>query len=425
MGALIKLVLIGAGQRGRIYADYLQERKLGKIEALVEPHEERREAARLKYGIPSKLCFTSCDELWSLGKIADGAIIASMDQDHYGQVMDALEIGYDLLLEKPVSPNPLECMKIQEKAERLNRRIVVCHVLRYTPFFSTLKQIIDSGQLGKVISIQHNENIGNFHMAHSFVRGNWRKAQLSSPLIMQKSCHDMDILTWLSGSRAQTICSYGDLRYFKEENAPENSTDRCYSCGAREHCRYDAYKAYLPAAGQWPATVVCQDQTEMHLIEELKTSPYGRCVYRCDNDVCDNQVALIRFENGVTVSFQLSAFTNKMCRTIKIMCEHGEIRGNDGENRIEITRFTSNQVDAVSQQVVYPQAADGGHGGGDVGIAEDFIKVMKGEQAESRSSIGQSVESHFMAYAAEKSRLEKVLVDMKEFRENLERNLET
>ena len=185
-------------------------------------------------------------------------------------------------------------------------------------------------------------------------------------------------------------------------------------CKVADSCRFDAKKAYLPIRGEWPATVVGTDQTEEGLLENLKTSPYGRCVYRCDNDVCDNQVTLIQFKNGVTVTFNLSAFTNKMSRTLKIMCENGEIRGDDSLNKIEVIHFASNQVDHNEIRVITPRVAVGGHGGGDIGLMKDFLQIMSENsmQSASRSSINQSIKSHIMAYAAEQSRVSGQTIDI-------------
>ncbi|QHQ63278.1 Gfo/Idh/MocA family oxidoreductase [Anaerocolumna sedimenticola] len=415
----MKLALVGAGQRGMTYGSYVYQTKKAEIVAVVEPDETRRKVAADLFKISADMQFASVEEFYQFGKVADAIIIASMDRDHYSQTMAALDLGYHILLEKPISPNPKETLEIKEKANKLNLNVVVCHVLRYTNFFSTLKNIIDSNELGKVVSIQHNENIGNFHMAHSFVRGNWRSSTLSSSLIMQKSCHDMDILTWLTDSEAKRISSFGSLRYFKEENAPENSSDRCYNCKAAKDCRFDARKAYLPVAGSWPATLLSQDQSEEGILKAIETGPYGRCVYRCDNDVCDNQVVLIEFKNGVTVSFNLSGFTNKICRTIKIMCENGEIRGDDGTNIIEITKFGSNAVDQYEQRVIHPGIVMGAHGGGDVGLMNDFIDLLNKKSGSIKSSVNQSVESHIMAYAAEESRISGKIIDIDELKENL------
>jgi len=408
----VKLALVGAGQRGMIYAEYAYNSNRAEIIAVIEPNDERRAIAAEKFKIPIERQFTSVNDFYKLGKICDAIIIASMDRDHYEHTIQALELSYHILLEKPISPSPEECLKIQNMANKNGCKVIVCHVLRYTNFFSTIKDIIDSKELGKVISIQHNENIGNYHMAHSFVRGNWRRSDLSSPLIMQKSCHDMDILAWLVDSEAKRITSYGSLQYFKKENAPENSSDRCFTCQAATECRFDARKSYLPVAGNWPATLVTQDQTEEGLLKALETSPYGRCVYRCDNDVCDNQVVLIEFKNNVTVSFNLSGFTNRMCRTIKIMCENGEIRGDDSINTIEVTHFASNAVDAYEQKVIHTGNVSCGHGGGDIGLLIEFLDLIENGAGKSRSSINKSVESHIMAYAAEQSRISGQVIDI-------------
>lgn len=415
----MKLALIGAGQRGMVYAEYACETKEVEIVAVVEPNETRRKVAAYKLGIDEAYCFDNAEDFFKMGKIADALIIASMDRDHYNQTMTAMELGYDILLEKPISPDPKECVTIQDRAEELGRRIVICHVLRYTDFFSTIKEIIDRGELGKVISIQHNENVGNYHIAHSFVRGNWRRSDLASPLIMQKSCHDMDVLSWLVGSDAKRITSFGSLQYFKEENAPKGSSDRCLTCEAAGECRFDARKAYLPVIGSWPTTVICEEQTTESVMKALEVSPYGRCVYRCDNDVCDNQVVLIEFKNQVTVSFNLSGFTNRMGRTLKIMCENGEIKGDDSLNRIEVTRFTSNAVEGFEQRVINSAVPNSGHGGGDIGLVRDFLRILQSGEKNSRSSIEQSVESHVMAYAAEKSRLTGTIIDVDGLKEQL------
>lgn len=415
----MKLALIGAGQRGMIYAEYAYYKKNEEIAAVVEPHEERRKIAAEKFGIPEEHVFTNVDDFFAKGKICDAVIIATMDRDHFGHVMSALDCGYDILLEKPISPDPRECILIGQKAKKLGRKILVCHVLRYTNFFSKIKQIVDSGELGKIIAIQHNENVGNFHIAHSFVRGNWRKSDESSPIIMQKSCHDMDILAWLVGSEAKKIASFGSLRHFKEENAPEGSAARCLDCKVADKCQYNAVRAYMPVRGGWPAALLGSDQSEEGIMKALETSPYGRCVYRCDNDVCDNQVTIIEFKNGVNVSFTLSGFTNRMCRTIKIMCEYGEINAEDDGDTIEVTHFNSNSVDEITKTVIRTAQVDGFHGGGDSLLMEDFIRNMEGQSAESKTTVEQSIESHVMACAAERSRLTGMVVDMDEFKKEL------
>lgn len=413
----MKYILIGAGSRGMIYGSWAHDHNI-EIAAIAELRPDRLEAAGRALNVPENRRFVDTDHLFALGKIADAAIIATMDRDHYGHVMAALDCGYDILLEKPISPDPRECLEIEAKANALGRKITVCHVLRYTNFFSTIKEVLDSGELGKIVAIKHSENIGNFHMAHSFVRGNWRNDTHSSPIIMQKSCHDLDILLWLTGSHCTKVASFGGLSYFKAANAPAGSADRCCDCPVAEHCRFDAKKVYLPILGQWPADVVCLEQTEEAMVEALKTSPYGRCVYRCDNNVCDHMSTILEFENGVTATFSLTAQTSNIHRNIHIMCEHGEILADDAERRIEIRRFVSNQAETFETRTIHIRTNASGHGGGDAGIMEDFTAGLLGG-AESRSSISRSVESHLMACAIEEARRTGKVIDLAQYRESI------
>ena len=416
----MKFVLIGAGQRGMIYAKYAAE-KGHMIAAVAECDEVRRRIAGDTFGIPEEFRFASGKELLAGPKLGDAAIIATMDRDHYSEAIPAMEKGYHLLLEKPISPDPGETLEIEKAAERTSRHVTVCHVLRYSPFFRELKKAACGGKIGKVLTIQHNENIGNFHIAHSFVRGNWRRSDLTSPLIMQKSCHDMDLLVWLAGSGCESIASFGDLTYFRQENAPAGSAERCCDCPLKDSCRFSAYLCYLPVMGNWPATVLTEDQTEEGLREAIRTGPYGRCVYRNDNNVCDHQVCILRFTNGVTATFNLSGFTNQMARTIKIMGEDGEIRASEAENVIEITRFASNSVDMPEREIIHPEISNSGHSGGDSGIVEDFLAILEGKLSESSTDIHESVESHMMACAAEEARITGSVVRIAEFRKAHER----
>ena len=415
----MKYVIIGAGSRGMTYGTWAHQNGI-TIAALAELRPDRLKAAGDALGVPEDMRFTDTADLFALGKIADAAIVATMDRDHYGHVMAALDCGYDILLEKPISPDPRECLEIEARANALGRKITVCHVLRYTPFFGKLKEIISSGTLGKVVAIKHSENIGNFHMAHSFVRGNWRNDTLSSPIIMQKSCHDLDILLWLTDAHCTRVSAFGSLSYFRKANAPAGSTDRCLTCPAAEGCRFDARKAYFPALGGWPANVVCLEQTEEALTEALRTGPYGRCVYRCDNNVCDHMSMILEFEGGVTATFSLTAQTNSIHRNIHIMCEDGEIEADDLTKTITLRKFAANGCTSFQEQTIHIRGGAGGHGGGDAGIMEDFAASIHGSQ-ESRSSISRSVESHIMACALEESRLTGRTIDLAEYRSRMMR----
>ena len=288
----MRIALIGAGQRGSIYAAYLREKGI-EISAVVEPIASRRNRAVEDYDIPQ--AFSCLEDFLAQGRIADAAVVATMDRDHFRCAMPLLKAGYHLLLEKPISPDSEECLRIQEAADARGLLVMVCHVLRYTEFFTRIKDIIDSGELGRIQTIEYAEYMGNFHMAHSFVRGKWNRTDTSSPIILQKSCHDMDILTWLVGCRAAKVSSFGNLSYFRPENAPEGSALRCKDCTLGERCRFNAYRTYLPMIGKWRAMDVTDDMTEEGMRRALDEGPYGRCVFHCDNDVCDQQTTAIQF----------------------------------------------------------------------------------------------------------------------------------
>ena len=411
----MKLILIGAGQRGMVYAEYFHQ-KGHEIVAVADFNPVHLEIAREKFGIPAEMAFLDADQLLAIEKLGDAAIIATMDRAHYASAIQAMKKGYHLLMEKPISPVPEETLEIEKTAVTLDRKVVICHVLRYSPYFREIKRIIDSGVIGKVITIQHNENIGNFHIAHSFVRGNWRRTDLSSTLMMQKSCHDMDLMVWLTGSRCRSVASFGDRTYFRAENKPDGAADRCCDCPLKDTCRFSAYRAYLPVMGNWPATVLTPDQTKEGLMEAIKTGPYGRCVFSCDNDVCDHQVTILQFENGITATFNLSGFTNRMARTMKIMGENGEIRASEYDNVIEVTNFAPNGVDESVSTVIHPAQPFSGHNGGDEGIVNDFIALMEGRTASASTGIVNSVESHMMACAADLSRETGTVVNIRDFR---------
>ena len=280
MSKQITVAIAGLGSRGK--ETYAQVAKLipdkMKIVAVADINEEKVKLAAEEFDIPAENCFYSAEEMLGMEQLADVMVIATQDRQHVGHAIPALKKGYHLLLEKPISPVLEECQELVKVAKECDRKVVVCHVLRYTPVYQKVKEIIDAGTIGDVVSIMALENVGWWHQAHSFVRGNWRNKEQSSPIIMQKSCHDMDILTWLVDSEAKRISSFGSLAHFKEECAPEGSTDRCNTCPVGEACHYNAYRAYLPVRGNWPATLLGADQSEEGIRKALETSQYGKCV---------------------------------------------------------------------------------------------------------------------------------------------------
>lgn len=408
----VKIAVIGAGDRGKDrYGAYaLQNSEHVEFVAVAEPNPLKREDFVRQHGVVESNVFTTWEDLLAVDKLADGVIIATQDDMHYEPTKLALEKGYDVLLEKPMSNDLTETVKLGELAKKYDNTFMICHVLRYTTFFSKIKSMIEEGVIGDVMSIQHNENIAFYHMAHSFVRGNWRNSDESSPIILAKSCHDMDIILYLVGDRCKSISSFGELGHFTEDNQPQGASDRCLTCPIEVSCPYSAKKLYYLCLGHWPTTVITDIQTEEAVTEALENGPYGRCVYKCDNNVCDHQVTNMVFENGVTATFNLSAFTDKQNRTLKVMGTKGEIRGVDTLNQIELRLFGDENY-----QIIEPEVVQGGHGGGDTGIMDDFVSLLKGQEGKALTSAEISVESHVMAFAAEESRVTGQTVNIKEF----------
>lgn len=415
------VALIGAGQRGLyVYSDYINRHK-DEVElvAVAEPNQERREFVTTLHNISPENVYNDWKELLDQEKLADAVIIATNDDMHFELVKKALEKGYHILVEKPMSNDLEEIKTMGELGLKYSDRIfAVAHVLRYTPFFESIKNVVDSGEIGDLISIQHNENIGYHHMAHSFVRGNWRNAEETSPLILAKSCHDMDILLYLVSSKGDKIASFGSLKHFCKKNMPQEAANRCLDCQLQDTCPYSAKKIYLKDVTSWPANIITEDHTKEGVMEALKEGQYGKCVYNTDNTVVDHQVTIIEFENGVSATFNLSAFTHETSRTIKLMGTHGEIRGHMEKNEVEVYDFSSGDKRMID---THPEVTGHvGHGGGDDGLMDEFISNVRNFNTDNKkeklkTSAEVSVESHKMALAAEHSRTTGKVVIMKEW----------
>lgn len=406
----ITAVVLGAGSRGSIYAGYAKEHPEElKIIAIAEPRRDRLDALAEEVGVPTDCRFEIWEELLAQPKMADCAFICTLDDDHTAPAIKAMELGYHLLLEKPMSNREEECRLIAQTARKTNRTLAVCHVLRYTPFYMTLKGLIETGQVGQVTTINQIENVGYWHQAHSFVRGNWRNTKETSPMLLQKSCHDMDIILWLMGSRCTQVQSFGSLRHFTKENAPEGATIRCLDrCPHVDTCPYSAPKLYLDMSRTgWPVDVITTDMSEEGRRKALEEGPYGRCVYHCDNDVVDRQVVNLEFENGSVATFTMTGLSADFCRQLKIFGTEGQIQANMGTKEIVLHRFGEEPrtipVDTGLEA--------SGHGGGDYGIMEDFLRILR-EGGESRSSADISLQSHLICFAAERSRKEKIVVTL-------------
>ena len=414
MSKPVTFAICGCGDRGLdSYAPYqeLHPQEM-KITAGADIRPERLALLQKRYGVPPEMCFASDEELLAQPRLADVMLVSTLDRRHVANALAALDKGYHILLEKPISPDLDECRALQEKARETGRAVVVCHVLRYTRFYAALKDLLDRGAVGKVETIDAVEHVAYWHQAHSFVRGNWRNSNETSPMILQKSCHDMDILRWLAGEPCLRVQSFGSLDYFKAENAPEGAALRCLDgCACKEGCPYDAEKIYItdPRTGirgggkDWPCGVVASEPDEEKLREALRTGPYGRCVFHCDNDVVDHQTVNLEFANNIHATFTMTAFTQDCHRTIKVTGTQGEIEGDMEQNTLHIRRFGRPEevIDLREEGGAYS-----GHGGGDFGLMAAFCKLMAEGGAQSLTGIDASVESHVMALAAEASRLD-------------------
>lgn len=420
----LKVILIGAGGRGTTYTDIMAEcSKKFKVVAVAEPIESRRNYIRDKHNIPENMCFNDYKPLLELPKFADIAIISTMDQLHYKPAMMAIDKKYDILLEKPISPVPAECKEISEKARLNNVKIVVCHVLRYTAMFSCLKNIIDSGKIGNVMSVNHEECVGNVHQSHSFVRGNWGNSDESSFMLLQKSCHDLDILQWLLGKKCVSVQSFGALTHFKKINAPKESPEYCIEgCPESESCPYNAVKLYLEdKKNNWFRTSCTKEANpDDEMVERaLRTTQYGKCVYKCNNNVVDHQTVNMLFEDDVTVTFSMNAF-NKGGRYIHIMGTKGEVRAAiNGDKPVELYNFETKEYEYIPMSGT--DGILGGHAGGDTGIISSLYEYITDTyEGNSISDIYESCDNHMIVFAAELSRKTNSVVNIDEYISSVE-----
>lgn len=404
----VKIAICGMGSRGMANGKRLLNLGSAEITAIAEPREDRRSLARQALGVQNSACFSSLEELAKAPKMADAMLITTQDRFHHSHAITALNAGYDILLEKPIAVSLEECQDIADTAKQLNRKAAIFHVLRYAPFYQAARKAIDDGIIGEPVNITALENVGYWHQAHSYVRGNWGNTEKSSFMLLTKCCHDLDLLVWLMGKPAERVSSFGSLKLFKEENAPKGNTARCMDgCAVKEACPFDCERFYIRRLKEnknWPVNVLTDDLTEEGVRQALRVGQYGRCVYHCDNNVVDHQVVNIQFAGGGTASLTMSGLTQRAGRELRVMGTKGEIYGDLEENRLVVAVFDKN-----------PQVLDlnvensefSGHGGGDERLLDDFTKYVAGKPYDTVSMTGieVSLQSHQVAFAAEKSRL--------------------
>jgi predicted dehydrogenase len=469
MAEPVTAILFGAGARGaEAYGPYsLEHPDEIQFVAVAEPRRSRREQFAAQHSIPEDRCFETWQQALESRIPADVVVNCTQDQMHAESSIPALQAGYDMLLEKPIAHSLEDAIRIVLAAEAAGRYLQICHVLRFTDFFTNIKSLLDENRLGQVITISHRENVAAWHMAHSFVRGNWRREELSSPMILAKCCHDLDLLTWFTGEAPLSLSSFGSLRHFKTENAPPGAPERCTDgCPAEDSCPFYAPAIYIDLVpfkyalsqskiplyriigGQslkypsvvnsignlipplrelteytgWPRSVVSDDPgNEAALMDELRQGSYGRCVYHCDNDVVDQQVVTMQFPSGISASLTMHGHSHEEGRTLRIDGSQASLLAKFSFHRsfIEIHDHRSMAVEVINFPSTVEQT---GHGGGDFGIMRDFVRSIRDRNNASLSA-RESLESHFMAFAAEQSRLEGININMTDFRNQSESNL--
>ncbi|MDY6866944.1 MAG: Gfo/Idh/MocA family oxidoreductase [Chloroflexota bacterium] len=463
----IRALLFGAGNRGaEAYGTYaLKHPDNIQFVAVAEPNPIRRERFTDAHHIPADLQFKDWQEALKGKKIADVIVNATQDYMHHDSALAALDAGYDMLLEKPIAPTLQETLDIVRKAEESGQLLMICHVLRYTDFFQKVNEILKSGRLGQIINISHSENVSYFHMAHSYVRGNWRNRELSAPMILAKCCHDLDLLYWFLGEKVQRLSSVGNLRHFRAENAPKGAPERCTDgCPAAGTCPYFAPRIYLEsypikkAVSQtnnpllrfigklslnqpglaktlgkiippvrllteysgWPRSTITENpKDDQAVLEALRIGPYGRCVYHCDNNVVDHQIVSMTFESGITATLTMHGHSHEEGRTLRV----------DGSQATLLGKFSYSQAWlevhdhalAPLERYTFPSEVDqtAGHGGGDAGLMHQFVKAIRGEKPP-LTSARDSLESHLMAFATDEARIENKCINMNQYRSNLD-----
>lgn len=414
----IKIAVVGYGNRGQVYADYsLDEPNEVEVAAVIDPNEYKLKVAKERYRMTDGQLFTSYADFVASGLEVDIVINATMEQYHYQTAMEILQSKHHMLIEKPIVSNKEELFDIQKAAKENGCMVFVCHVLRYSPFYKTIKRMILEGKIGKITSMEMNEHVWIPHFVGSYVRGKWGKeTECGSPVLLAKCCHDMDLICWLNGaSRPAQVSCFGHRRQFIKENKPEGATEYCFDCALERECPYSALRMHydhdvMPFL-TWDSMNKPYNQIKKSEKEEfLRKDIYGKCVYDCGGDIMDRQNLLVDFADGSVATFTLSCGTCRPDRYIHIVGTKGEVEGKLEENKFiyrtynrESVSFREEIIDITPQ--VVNKAKYGGHSGGDYGIMYDLVRYLNGERTSaSITLLDDSIASHLLVYAAEESR---------------------
>jgi predicted dehydrogenase len=411
----VTLVIVGAGSRGTTYANFaLGHPEKAKVVGVAEPRKAYRNRIVEEHDLESDYVFTDWRQAADRARFADAVVIATQDQMHVEPAETFADLGYHILLEKPMAPDVQGCRRIVAAVKRNDILFSVCHVLRYTHYTQKLKELLEAGMIGDIVGLQRLEPVGFWHQAHSYVRGNWRREDESSFMLLTKSCHDIDWIRYVMDAPCQAISSFGSLKHFCEEDKPEGAASRCIDCPIEPSCPYSAKRIYLAALDRgytgWPLNVLTPEPTRDTVLAALREGPYGRCVYESDNDVVDHQVVTMDFQGKRTASFTMMAFTEMRHRETRIFGTRGELYG-DG-SVIEHYDFLTDQKERIDTSA--PDASIlGGHGGGDYGLMSHFVKAVAEDDPNwILSGIDETLESHLMVFAAERARREGRVVAM-------------
>lgn len=420
----LEAIVVGAGQRGRfVYGAWARANpERLRIVAIAEPDADRRSAMAREHDLPPERVHADWKPLLAGPRLADAAIVATGDTEHVEPALAALARGHHVLLEKPIAPEPADCVRVVEAAERAGRILQIGHVLRYTEFYERVREIAASGRLGTLAAIDMREHVSHWHFAHSYVRGKFRKRQIAAPIVLAKACHDLDLLVWIADREPRRVASFGGLRRFRPEAAPDGAPERCTDgCPAQADCPHDAVRFYLGAddglARIWPWSDLGPDPSRAARRRALETGPYGRCVFRTDNDVPDRQTAAIEFEGGLIASFGVHGFATHERRTIRLSGSRGELRGVLQTGEIEVTRHGSLESERIACG-----GSELGHYGGDAALIAHFVDVAaRGAVGEVRASGRAALASHLLGFAAERARVSGAVIDLAAFRAEVDR----
>lgn len=414
---VVEAVVVGAGLRGaEVYGRYaLTHPDRLRIVALAEPDAGRREAMARAHGLPADACFDDWGPLFDGPARAPVAIVATGDTEHVAPALRALELGHHLLLEKPIAPDPADCVRVVEAAERARRILQIGHVLRYTPFYERVHALVAEGRIGRLLHLELKEHVAAWHFTHSYVRGKFRNRERAAPLILAKSCHDLDLLVWLADESPARVASFGGRDAFRSERAPDDAPERCTDgCPVQKSCPHDAEGFYLgpdeSLARTFPWSDVSPDPARAARRRALERGPYGRCVYRCDNDQPDHQLVAVEFPSGVTASFTVQGLSAQEERTLRLTGTEGELRGALHAGVIELSRPGSLGVDRFEIR-----GSMLGHYGGDQGLLDHFTGIVA-EGGAVRASGRAALDGHLLGFAAEEARTDGEAIELDEWR---------